>query len=206
MQGLQIIFQIAVLIMSVVIHEVSHGYAAYLLGDHTAEYEGRLTLNPLKHLDPFGSVLLPLISFYTTGFVIGWAKPVPYNPYNLRNQRWGELYVAAAGPVSNITLAVFFGLIIRFGEMASLLGSATLTALVIVVIINISLALFNLMPIAPLDGSKILFAFLPYRWNHIRTFMEQHSLLLVLLFITVVWPLLSGIIPFSFRLITGLSF
>ena len=93
------LFIIIVLIMSVVVHEVSHGYAALSLGDPTAKYQGRLTLNPISHLDPVGSLLVPLLGYLLGGFVVGWAKPVPFNPYNLRNQRWGEAYVAAAGPI-----------------------------------------------------------------------------------------------------------
>jgi len=104
-----LVFQIAILIMSVVIHEVSHGYAAYSLGDPTAKYEGRLTLNPLRHLDMFGSVLLPFILYIThAGFIFGWAKPVPYNPHNLRPGRWSEAQVAIAGPFSNLCLALVF--------------------------------------------------------------------------------------------------
>ena len=108
------VFIIAILIMSVVIHEVSHGYAALALGDSTAKYQGRLTLNPLAHLDPVGSFLVPLIGYFFGGFIIGWARPVPFNPYNLRDQKWGEAIVAIAGPISNILLAVIFGLFIRF--------------------------------------------------------------------------------------------
>src|SRR3989338_10071713 len=100
--AIEFMFQIAILIFSVVIHEVSHGYAALALGDHTAEAEGRLTLNPLKHLDLFGSIILPLLSYSMGGFIFGWAKPVPYNPYNLRNQKWGPAIVGVAGPPANI--------------------------------------------------------------------------------------------------------
>ena len=116
--SLDFFFQIAVLIMSIVIHEVSHGYAASLLGDQTARYQGRLTLNPVKHLDFVGSILVPTISYLLGGFIIGWAKPVPYNPYNLRPGRWSEAIVAGAGPLSNISLALIFGLLLRFGASA----------------------------------------------------------------------------------------
>src|SRR3989344_7970469 len=101
--------------MSVVVHEVAHGYTASLLGDQTARYEGRLTLNPLKHLDPFGSFILPFLSYTLGGFIFGWAKPVPYNPYNLKPGRWSEAKVAIAGPASNILLAVLFSLFLRLG-------------------------------------------------------------------------------------------
>jgi Zn-dependent protease len=113
MDPLSVIFSIAVLIMSVVVHEVSHGYAAERLGDPTARLQGRLTLNPLSHLDPVGSFLVPFLTYATTGVAFGWAKPVPYNPYNLRNQKWGEAIVAAAGPISNLIIAFLFGMLIR---------------------------------------------------------------------------------------------
>ena len=108
----QFIFQILILIFSVVVHEVSHGYAALALGDKTAQDAGRLTLNPLKHLDPFGSIILPSLSYMLGGFIFGWAKPVPYNPYNLKNRKWGPAIVALAGPFANVSLAVVFGLIV----------------------------------------------------------------------------------------------
>ena len=101
-QAVEFIFQILILIFSVVIHEISHGAVAYAMGDNTAKEEGRLTLNPLKHLDPFGSVILPTITYLLGGFIFGWARPVPYNPYNLRNQKYGPGLVGAAGPLSNI--------------------------------------------------------------------------------------------------------
>src|SRR3990167_7211782 len=106
------VFIIAILIMSVVIHEVAHGYAALALGDTTAKYQGRLTLNPIAHLDLVGSLLVPLMGYFVGGFIIGWAKPVPFNPYNLRSAKWGEAIVAVACPLSNIFIAIIFGVII----------------------------------------------------------------------------------------------
>ena len=194
-------FQILVLIMSVVVHEVSHGYAARSLGDHTAEYEGRLTLNPLKHLDPFGSIILPLLSYYLGGFLIGWAKPVPYNPYNLRPGRWSEAWVAAAGPLSNFCLALIFGLIVRFGEAA--LNPAFASLAVMIVVINIVLMVFNLVPIPPLDGSKLLFALFPSRLSRFRDFFEKQGFILLLLFIFFLWQYLSPVVGLIFRLIVG---
>lgn len=201
------IFQIAVLIMSVVVHEVSHGYAAYKLGDPTAKYEGRLSLNPIRHLDPFGSVILPvLLAISQAGFIIGWAKPVPVNVYNLRNQRWGEAIVAAAGPLSNIAIAIIFGLAIRLALAQKIINenSAALEITAIIVFINLLLAVFNLVPIPPLDGSKILFAFLPERVRRYREIFENYGFFVVLLFIFFFWGIISPIVTGLFVLITGL--
>lgn len=200
---MDLVFQIAILIMSVVIHEVSHGYAARSLGDHTAEYEGRLTLNPLKHLDPFGSLILPLLTYSLGGFLIGWAKPVPYNPYNLRPGRWSEAWVAGAGPLSNLSIALLFGLLIRFAGGA--LPAAFLSAAVAITLVNIVLAVFNLVPIAPLDGSKLLFALLPQGSYKLRAFWERGSFALLIIFIFFLWQYLSPVAVSLFHLITGLA-
>ena len=168
--NLDFIFSIIILVFSVVIHEVSHGYAAYLQGDNTAKYAGRLNLNPFNHLEWFGSFILPVMSYFLGGFIIGWAKPVPFNPYNLRNQRWGEAIVAVAGPLSNICIALFFGLLIRFGILAQF-GDAFIYIASTIVFINLILATFNLIPIPPLDGSKILFSILPYHMRDVRNFL-----------------------------------
>lgn len=206
-QVLGFVFQIAILIMSVVVHEASHGFTAYALGDPTAKYAGRLTLNPLHHLDMFGSVLVPLLTYFAGGFIFGWAKPVPYNPYNLRDQKWGPGLVAAAGPLSNILLAVLFGLVIRAGDFfPPALASAFIEIAVVIVLINLILAVFNCVPIPPLDGSKVLFAFLPYDWDTVRIFFEQYGFLLLLVFIFFFFRLLFPIITFLFRLLTGLAF
>ncbi len=198
-------FQIILLVMSVVVHEVSHGYAAFLLGDPTAKNQGRLTLNPIRHLDLFGSILIPAFLVITNaGFLFGWAKPVPYNPYNLRNQKWGEAIVAVAGPASNIFIALVFGLLIRFG--AEFLSPAFLNISAILVLINLMLAVFNLVPIPPLDGSKILFAFLPYHMQRFRMMLEQYGFVVVLIFIFFLSGFLAPIMSFLFSLITGYAF
>jgi len=189
--------------MSVVIHEVSHGYAALALGDSTAKYQGRLTLNPFSHLDFIGSFLVPLIGYFAGGFIIGWAKPVPFNPYNLRNQKWGEALVAVAGPLSNIILAVIFGLFIRFAYDQAFMTPAFLSLASFVVFINITLAIFNLVPIPPLDGSKILFALLPYKWQGVRESFEKHGLILVFIFVFFLWQVISPIINFLFSFLVG---
>lgn len=185
----EILILIVILIFSVVIHEVSHGYVANLLGDPTARLQGRLTLNPLRHLDPVGSIILPAILVFTSSpFLFGWAKPVPYNPYNFqKGGRWGEALVAGAGPAVNIFLAAIFAVLIRLGGSASPeffeLGFA-------VVYINVMLAIFNMIPIPPLDGSKVLSAILPaglsIQYDRFRSMLEFNPFLgfgIVILFI-----------------------
>lgn len=204
MQDIGAIFQILILIMSVVIHEVSHGYMALYLGDHTAEYEGRLTLNPLKHIDLFGSIILPILTYVLGGIVFGWAKSVPYNPYNLRNQKTSEGLVALAGPLSNITIALFFAIVVRV-LVANNIGSASFIDIAsLVVLINLVLALFNLVPIPPLDGSKILFSLLPARFMHYRYALEKYSMFLVLIFIFFLWQYITPVIGILFTLLTGI--
>ena len=205
MQIIDAIFAIAILIVSVVIHEVSHGYVADSLGDPTARYSGRLTLNPIKHLDLFGSILIPILTSLS-GFTFGWAKPVPYNPYNLKNSRWGELYVAAAGPISNIGIAVLFGLAIRFGIAYQLSVSASFFALAVLIVqINILLAVFNLVPIPPLDGSKIMFSLFPGFSYRARQTLERYGFFFVLFFIFFLWQLIFPVIGVLFTLLTGLN-
>lgn len=197
------IFSILILIFSVVIHEVSHGYAAYFQGDNTAKYQGRLTLNPLKHLEWFGSFILPVMSYFLGGFIIGWAKPVPFNPYNLRNQRWGEAIVAVAGPLSNICIALFFGLFIRFGVLSQF-GQAFVYIASTIVFINLILATFNLIPVPPLDGSKILFSVLPYSMLDVRNFLERNGIFVLIFFVFFLWQFILPVVSWEFHLITGL--
>lgn len=204
------LFIIIILIMSVVIHEVAHGYAALALGDPTAKYANRLNLNPLSHLDPVGSVLVPLLGYFLGGFIIGWAKPVPFNPYNLKPEKWGlpnragEAIVAIAGPLSNIALALIFGLIIRFVPNLTT-NLAFLSLASFVVMINITLAVFNLIPIPPLDGSRILLAILPYQWQNFKDKFEQFGLIFVLIFVFFAWQIIHPITTYLFGLFTGLQ-
>jgi Zn-dependent protease len=176
------IFLIAILIMSVVIHEVAHGVSANALGDPTARLQGRLTLNPLKHLDPVGSVLLPAILALTSApFLFGWARPVPYNPYNFqRGGRWAEALVAGAGPATNILLALVFAVMIRVAVSMGV-SPATIDLAFLVVLVNVMLAIFNMIPIPPLDGSKILDALLPsalsMQYARVRNVLEYNPFL-----------------------------
>lgn len=206
MQAVDTIFYIAILVMSVVVHEVSHGFMAEYFGDKTARYAGRLTLNPLPHLDLFGSILLPALLVFTNApFLVGWAKPVPYNPNNLSNKRWGEMWVASAGILANFFLAVFFGLILRFSLGLSIPPGFGLIISSIVVV-NLALAIFNLLPIPPLDGSKILFSFLPQSLFRVILFLEQYAFLLLILFIVFFSEYLYPVLIFLYKLITGLAF
>ena len=199
------ILTILILLMSVVIHEVSHGYSAYLMGDPTAKNAGRLTLNPLAHLDFMGSFIVPMMAYFSFGFAFGWAKPVPYNPYNLSNQKWGDAIVAIAGPASNLIIALIFGLIISFNSLIGITIIVFLEAAQLVVLINLVLMVFNLIPIPPLDGSKILFTLIPYRYIEVRQALERYSLFLLLFVIFFLWKLIIPIVFALFSLVTGIG-
>lgn len=205
---------IVALITSIVIHEMAHGYAANWLGDPTARLQGRLSANPLVHIDPLGSVILPALMFLGgTGVLFGWAKPVPYNPYNLSNQKWGEALVAAAGPAVNILLALIFAIIIRVALAIDLSQSFVQLASYIVYI-NILLAFFNMIPIPPLDGSKILAAILPLgpqlQYRRFMLWTERYGILAAFLFIfffiRFLWEPFSALVGGVFTLFTGISF
>ncbi len=201
---LDILFQIAILVMSVVIHEVSHGYVAGMLGDPTARIAGRLTLNPIKHLDLFGSIIVPIITSFA-GMTFGWAKPVPVNPYNLKGGVKGEAVVAAAGPLSNLVVATIFGLFIRFAPGTTLATGPLLHIAALIVFVNITLAVFNLMPAPPLDGSKVLLALLPARFLRLAEWIERNSLVLLIIFVFFLWNFFQPLIFHLFALITGVQ-
>ncbi len=209
MELIIIIFSILVLLFSIVIHEVSHGLMADYLGDSTARMAGRLTLNPIKHLDPIGSFLVPvMLILANTGFVIGWAKPVPVNPLNLKDKAYGNAKVAAAGPVSNFLVAGFFGILMRLLPLLPnpVLASNLSIFFSYIVWINVLLAVFNLMPIPPLDGSHILFAFLPRTLDNLKRFLIQYQLFILLFFIFFLIPLIIPLVSIIYSLITGVGF
>jgi len=205
MDPISIVFSVLILVMSVVLHELSHGYAAVALGDLTPRIQGRLTLNPLKHLDPVGSVIVPIVTSLMH-FTFGWAKPVQWNPYNLKNPRRGELLIAAAGPACNLLIAIVFSTLIRLsmftGHAAFFVPFIGITSYV--VYINIILALFNLVPLPPLDGSHILFSLLPPSLTNVRTLIERYSIFFLLIALFVVWPLVSPLIEVLYHALTGL--
>ena len=201
------IFYFLVLVFSVVIHEVAHGYAAKAQGDDTAEVMGRLTLNPLAHIDLFGSIILPgLLIFLSliTGsglFLFGWAKPVPYNPLKLKNMRWGSVLIALAGAGANFLLAFLFGLLIRFH--IPWLGPGPNIMFSTIVLTNLMLGVFNLMPIPPLDGSRVLAGLMGDRWQGLESFLIGNSLLILAVFLMFGSYLIMPIVSVLFGLLTG---
>lgn len=191
---MDVILQIVVLVMSVVVHEVAHGYAAFLLGDPTAKYAGRLTLNPIKHLDPWGSVIVPLLlTISQAGIIFGWAKPVPYNPYNLRDQKIGPAIVGAAGPLSNLALALLAGVATRALLVGGIFDGFWIQFLATVIFINILLMVFNFLPIPPLDGSKILYVFIPVS-EHTKMMLEQYGFVILLAFLWLFGSVINDIV------------
>ena len=203
MFSIESIFFLIVILFSAIIHEYAHGLMASLLGDDTAKHEGRLTLNPIPHIDPVGTILIPGVLFLLgTGFLFGWAKPVPFNPYNLKNQRWGPSLVGVAGPGSNLIIAFIFALIIRFAPGIS---SDFIVFLGIIVYANIILGVFNLLPIPPLDGSKVLYALMPPTFVKVQYFFDRYGFFILLLFIFYGSKYLSILILFFGNLFLGPS-
>ncbi len=197
------VFYIVVILYSVTIHEVSHGLMANSLGDPTAKNLGRLSLNPIKHMDLFGSVLLPFFLYLTTGFAFGYAKPVPYNPNNLNDRKYGPVKVALAGPGSNFVLALLFGLTLRF--MPDVFPSSLVPELFSrIVLLNLVLGVFNMFPIPPLDGHWLLMAFLPPSMSNVKNFIYKNSFILFPIFLIFFMVFVSPVIYWLFWLITGL--
>lgn len=205
---LEFIIIIIIFLFSAIFHEISHGWMANCLGDPTAKLSGRLSLNPLKHLDPIGSVILPImLILLKSNIIFGWAKPVPINPFNLRDKKYGQAKTALAGPLANITLALVFGLLIRFPlfphspfwiNMAMIFGY--------ICWINLLLAIFNLIPIPPLDGSHILFALLPPCLENLKIFLSRYGFFLLIFFIFLFFRSLVPLVNFFFTLIVGHPF
>jgi Zn-dependent protease len=203
------------------VHEVSHGAVAYKLGDDTAKVMGRLNLNPLNHIDPIGSIFMPLfLLIINSPILFGWAKPVPYNPLNLKNPKSGAALIGAAGPLSNFAIAILFGILGRFmfldaptkfliaqsapfGDTSAIHSptEALFFAFSFIIFINLLLGIFNLVPIPPLDGSKLLFAFLPPQYEDVRRFLEQYGILFLFLFVFFGINLLEPVIKILYFLI-----
>ena len=194
-------FLYLVIILSAVFHEYAHGWVAYRLGDTTAKDAGRLTLNPIPHIDLWGTIIVPLFLLFTSGIFIGWAKPVPYNPYNLRDQKYGSLKVGVAGPATNLMLALILGLILRV-LVAAVDPSIFLELLALIFYINIFLGLFNLIPFPPLDGSKVFADLFPRQWQY---FMKL-GFAGIFLALLVAFFLLPPVAQFIFWIFTGQQF
>ncbi len=191
MDFLSLIFYFLIIIPSAIIHEYAHGWAADRLGDPTARYAGRLTLDPRTHIDPVGTLLMPLGLFFLSGgnFLFAYAKPVPFNPFNLKSQKWGPAIVGVAGPLANLLLATAFALVFR---IVAHLPIAEFVA--IIVYANVLLTVFNLVPLPPLDGSKILFAVMPPSWYQLRIFLERYGFIIVMFFVFFLFRFLAPVI------------
>ena len=210
---MEIFLTLVVLILSVIVHEVAHGYAANSLGDPTARLAGRLTLNPIPHIDIMGSIVLPALLVLTSSPILfGWAKPVPYNPFNLKNHRWGETFVALAGVATNFLLAIIFGLIVRFSPIIGLDATAVSLAATIA-FINLFLGLFNLIPFPPLDGFSALRSSLPWHLatglgrleNRVRNAGTLSLILFLLVFSYVFATPFFNLVAWLFGLLVGSS-
>lgn len=198
---MELIFYFLIIIPSAIIHEYAHGWAADLMGDPTAKFAGRLTINPVAHIDLWGTILMPLVLYFLTGgqFMFAYAKPVPYNPYNLKNQKWGPALVAIAGPIANFLLAFVFAMVLRL-----IPGSSSLTPLLsIIVFANIMLMVFNLVPIPPLDGSKVLYAVLPASAQNVKLFLDRYGFIILLFFVFFLFELIAPIINAIFSVLVG---
>lgn len=207
------ILTLIIFIFSIVIHEVSHGEVANSLGDPTAKDSGRLTLNPIKHLDPIGSIFVPLSLFFLTlplpperRLIVGWAKPVPINPYNFRDQKYGQAKVALAGPLANISIALFFGLLVRLMPSGIIFTRNLLTTFAQISLINLILAFFNLIPLPPLDGYHILFTFLPQSLKNVKIFLIKYGFFILIFLIYFFSQYFFDFVYLIFNLIAGLSY
>ncbi|PJA92593.1 MAG: site-2 protease family protein, partial [Candidatus Komeilibacteria bacterium CG_4_9_14_3_um_filter_37_5] len=170
---MSIIIQVLAVLYAIVVHEFGHAWVARKQGDHTAELAGRLTLNPIAHIDWYGTVLVPAFLIITgSPLVFGWAKPVPINPNNFTNQRWGNSIVSLAGPLVNFVSLIFFFVVLKVLLIGQLLadGNSLITFLVYLIIYNLIFLVFNLIPIPPLDGSKVLFDVLPNKLEQVKYF------------------------------------
>ncbi len=204
-QILELILSLPPLLLALTVHEYFHGYVAYRMGDPTAKFAGRLTFNPLKHIDPIGFIAFIIFRF-------GWAKPVPINPYNFYNYKKGIIFTSIAGPLSNFFLAFIFGILLRI--LAPGAGHMDLSPLWLMlqlgIIYNLILCAFNLIPIPPLDGSKVLFNLLPPRYNNLEIYLERYGFILLIglifidnLGVPILWGWIGPFVNLFSRLFSG---
>ncbi|MBC7074004.1 site-2 protease family protein [Candidatus Parcubacteria bacterium] len=197
-----ILFSYFVVFLSIAIHETFHGIAALSEGDPTPKLEGRITLNPLSHIDPFGTIIFPLFLFFITlgqGPVIGWAKPVPVNPFFFRDKRKGIIKVSLAGPLSNFLIGVLFSLFCRFLPK----NSPLFLPFQLITYYNFLLAFFNLLPIPPLDGFHLFFSLLPEKFSFIKIIFVRYSLLILVFVIFFLLDFLAWFAQFLFSFLSG---
>jgi len=214
MMDLTIVQKIAVwalpLIFAITLHEVAHGYVASLFGDQTAKLSGRLTLNPIAHIDLLGTILVPLLMLTVSNFIFGWAKPVPVDARNLRNPRRDMAFVALAGPVSNLLMAVFWGLIAKLGITLQLMGITWFGMPLIYmggagIMVNTVLAVLNLIPLPPLDGGRFMTSLLPPRLAYQFSMIEPYGFF-ILLALLVTGMLSSIMSPIVMMFIGGIGY
>ncbi len=193
------IFSIAILICSIMFHELAHGTVAHWLGDPTARLSGRLTINPIRHLEWIGSFFVPLLCIISgSGFIIGWAKPIPFNPQFFKNKRWGEALVAIAGPSINSIFAIIGAIILRIPSL--MITSSLQYSIATIVVVNIALAVFNLIPVPPLDGHHVVGAIFPWYQKWSNSLMQQYGIVIIILVIFLAGSLVDPIISFFINL------
>lgn len=199
---MELVLGLVLVLFSLTVHEFAHGWMASLSGDDTARSMGRLTLNPLSHIDPFGTIVFPLILFFMKMPLFGWAKPVPIDPRRMKHPRWDAVKVAAAGPAANLLLAGACAFLMHWGPwglFSESAGSLMVQFFAYAALLNILLAVFNLLPVHPLDGGNVLEGFIPRRWwGAYRRFSRLGPIVLILLLVTnslhrILWPLVTGV-------------
>ncbi len=199
MDLITIALYLSIVVIALTIHEFCHAWAGHMLGDVTAKSEGRLTLNPMAHIDPFSTLLLPAaLIFLGSPVVFGAAKPVPFNPYAVRYGKWGAALIAVAGPTSNLLMATVVGLYLRFFEISGVTGRFLLQF----VLINLAFFVFNMIPIPPLDGSRVLYAVLPSSLQDVMDQIEKYGIIVIFTVLIVFYWLFS---PFIIGCVTWLA-